>query len=114
MACIFLFCTFIHRLYIDESQVSSEVKQHLGTDTDGGVLIFPYSMVSRHISQLLEKYDGKVWSPSQSSYALCSLVLKVRRVKNLSPLQLLKGIKNDTEISGMRNCHVSESSVCNN
>ena len=44
---------------------------------------------------------------SKSSYALCHLVPKACRVSALSPLQLLKAVKNDTEAQGMRNSHVS-------
>ena len=33
---------------------------------------------------------------------------KARRVSALSPLQLLKAVKNDTEAQGMRNSHVSD------
>ena len=45
---------------------------------------------------------------SKSSYALCCLVPKARRVSALSPLQLLKAVKNDTEAQGMRNSHVCD------
>lgn len=44
---------------------------------------------------------------SASSQGLCSLVPKTRRVKKLNPIQLLKAIKNQTEIEGMRQAHVS-------
>ena len=48
---------------------------------------------------------------SKSSYALCHLVPKARRVSALSPLQLLKAVKNDTEAQGMRNSHVGDAHV---
>ena len=48
---------------------------------------------------------------SKSSYALCHLVPKARRVSTLSPLQLLKAVKNNTEAQGMRNSHVSDTHV---
>ena len=96
------------RLYIDEAQLSSEVTQHLSSEDGDAIQTFPYSAVSTHVSKLLESQDGKVWVGSESSQALCSLVPKARRVKALSPIQLLKGIKNATEIEGMRNSHVSE------
>lgn len=94
------------RLYIDATQLSEEVAQHLTTQDQDGVQTFPYSAVSSHVTELLQSQEGKVWVGSHSSQALCKLVPKSRRVKSLSPIQLLKGIKNNTEIEGMRNCHV--------
>ena len=96
------------RLYIDEAQLSSEVVQHLSSEDKESVLTFPYSAVSAHVSELLQKQDGKVWVGAQSSQALTALIPKARRVKDLSPIQLLKGVKNATEIEGMKNAHVSQ------
>ena len=94
------------RLYVDESQLSSEVAEHLNSGSKGGVHTFPYSSISSHLCELIEVEEGKIWVDSHSSQALCSLVPKARRVKALSPIQLLKGIKNQTEIEGMKNAHV--------
>ena len=98
------------RLYVDEAQLSSEVTQHLSSKDENGVQTFPYSQVSSHVSMLLSSLEGKVWVGSESSQALCALVPQSRRVKSLSPIQLLKGIKNATEIEGMRNAHVRQCS----
>ena len=94
------------RLYIDESQLSSDVMEHLRCQSEDGVHTFPYSSISTHVCELLESEGGKIWIDSHSSQALCALVPKARRVKVLSPIQLLKGIKNPTEIEGMKNAHV--------
>jgi Xaa-Pro aminopeptidase len=96
------------RLYVDESQLRSEVTEHLCSGSEGGVRTFPYSSISSHLCELIEGSgeEGKIWVDSHSSQALCSLVPKARRVKALSPIQLLKGIKNQTEIEGMKNAHV--------
>ena len=50
---------------------------------------------------------------SASSLALCRLVPAQRRVAKLSPIQLLKAVKNSVELQGMRNCHVSWWNVVN-
>ena len=97
------------RLYVDKSQLSSEVIEHLCCGSEDGVRTFPYSSISSHLCELVEGEDGKIWVGSHASQALCALVPKARRVKALSPIQLLKGIKNQTEIEGMKNAHVSES-----
>lgn len=96
------------RLYVDESQVSSEVTEHLQSGSEGGVHTFPYSAISGQLCELIEGEEGKIWVDSHSSQALCVLVPKARRVKALSPIQLLKGVKNETEIEGMKNAHVRD------
>ena len=100
------------RLYVDESQLNSEVAEHLCCGSDDGVQTFPYSSISSHLCELIEGEDGKIWVGTHSSQALCALVPKARRVKALSPIQLLKGVKNQTEIEGMKNAHVSEAHDC--
>ena len=49
---------------------------------------------------------------ADSSHAMVSLVPQKRWVGKLSPLQLLKAIKNETERKGMREAHVSLMSIC--
>ena len=39
---------------------------------------------------------------------MCSQVTKNRRVSKLSPIPLMKAIKNETEIEGMKQAHVSD------
>ena len=94
------------RLYVDESQLSSEVADHLCSQSEDGVRTFPYSAISTHLCELIQSEEGKIWVDSHSSQALCALVAKAKRVRALSPIQLLKGIKNHTEIEGMKNAHV--------
>ena len=95
------------RLFIDDAHLTTEVTQHLSLGAKDGVQTFPYSAISTHISEILRDQDGKVWVDSHSSQALCALVPKTRRVRDLSPIQLLKGVKNTTEIEGMKSAHVS-------
>ena len=45
---------------------------------------------------------------SNSSHGMVSLVPRGRWVGQLSPLQLLKAVKNETEAKGMREAHVRE------
>ena len=92
------------RLYIDSTQLTTDVRQHLSVSNEGGVCVFPYESVSTHLSQLAR--EGRVWVSGQASHALCSLVPMPNRKDALSPLQLLKAVKNETEIKGMKNAHV--------
>lgn len=49
---------------------------------------------------------GKVWVSNHSSQAIMQLVPKDKRLSKLSPIAIMKAIKNNTEIQGMNNrCH---------
>ncbi len=66
-----------------------------------------YSQVLSDLNELIKvNNNGKIWISKSSSYALVNLVPKHQLCSQTCPLQLLKGIKNDTEIQGMKNCHV--------
>ena len=101
--------THTHRLYTNDKRLNSEARDHLSVGKKGGVNLFPYEDAHTHLSQLVQGVEGRVWMSGRASYALCSLVPKAKRKDALSPLQLLKAVKNDTEIEGMKNAHVRAS-----
>lgn len=43
-----------------------------------------------------------------SSYALVNLVPDGRRVSEISPIQLMKAVKNNVEIEGMKRAHIKD------
>ena len=55
---------------------------------------------------LLPSFDVSSQINSRSSHALCSAVPPGRLLSSLSPLQLLKAVKNETEAKGMKEAHV--------
>lgn len=72
-----------------------------------GVRLAEYSQVYIEVKQVISACrDGKVWISEDSSHALVRLVLESQLCSRPSPIQLLKGIKNETEIKGMRMCQV--------
>lgn len=72
-----------------------------------GVKIFRYSQVKSDLQNLITVYhDSKIWISEQSSHSLVRLVPKSQLCCLPSPIQLLKAIKNDTEIQGMKACQV--------
>lgn len=91
------------RLFVSEERTKlPSVIDHLQ-----GVKLLPYSSVTTDLSELIKSYtDGKLWISKDSSHALVQLVPKERLCSQTSPIQLLKGIKNETEIYGMKMCHV--------
>jgi Xaa-Pro aminopeptidase len=89
------------RLFVNSEQLTSEAHSQL-VDCQ----IFPYSDVGRHMVDLIKTTEGKIWINSSSSHELCTLVPRARRIKKHNPIQLMKGIKNDAEIEGMRQAHI--------
>lgn len=52
--------------------------------------------------------DGKVWISLGSSEGLTELVPKAKRHQEITPIAVMKAIKNDVEAEGMKNCHVRD------
>ncbi len=101
------FICYCYRLFIREEQLSPNVLEHLCVGKKGGVKTFPYEAVSSHLSQLVGSVEGKVWLSGMASHALYSIVPSAKKRDILSPIQLLKAVKNETEIQGMKYSHVS-------
>lgn len=99
------------RLYIDDNHLSSEVRDHLSVGKEGEVKLFPYEAAPSHLSQLVSSVEEKVWLSAKASHSLCSLIPQTKRKNLLSPLQLLKAVKNDTEIQGMKNAHIRDAAA---
>uniref|UniRef100_A0A914VX85 Uncharacterized protein n=1 Tax=Plectus sambesii TaxID=2011161 RepID=A0A914VX85_9BILA len=114
-------------LFIDERKVSDQMLVHLnaahkngdvhmkeGTKNDEeSVALFPYSAVADYLSKYLaDALTGprdKVWLPAESTNeAVASVVPKKSRLSKSSPVCLMKAIKNQTELDGMRNAHLKD------
>jgi Xaa-Pro aminopeptidase len=95
------------RLYFDADLLTDEIKEHLCVGSEGGVTTRDYSAIWGDVKSLTDS-EGKIWINSESGQGLVSLVPKGRRVGKLSPIQLLKAVKNETESRGMRAAHIRD------
>lgn len=102
-------------LYVDSSKFRPDVKSHLGED----VLIRPYDAIfedNRALSKSTESSDESVKESNRkfliSTKASWALNLdlggeeKVEEIR--SPICDAKAIKNETELEGMRACHIRD------
>lgn len=100
-------------LFLDVDRLTPDVYQHLNGE---GMMvdILPYNSLSTHLSIMLHTNPKwKIWISDKSSCAMASLVPKHNRVTGLSPIQMLKAVKNETELQGMRNAQLRDScAVC--
>lgn len=93
--------------FIEPSRITAEIREHF-TKNNVNVKIKKYDEVFETLEALAKDTDGKVWISLGSSQSLTELVPKEKRYQDITPINLMKAIKNDVEVEGMRNCHVRD------
>lgn len=93
-------------LFLDEKQMSPEIEQHL-TDELGKLQykIEPYDKIKTVLKSSLENLEGMAWFSESANYALTSLAPTKSLLAEISPLALMKVVKNDVEIEGIKFAH---------
>ncbi len=107
-------------LYIDESKLTAEVKSHLGNN----VIIRPYDAIFEDSKALSESITTdtvingdkpsinparKFLISTKASWALSLNLGGEEKVEEMrSPIGDAKAIKNETELQGMRSCHIRD------
>lgn len=94
-------------LFIDPARVTDEIRAHFVTNKVQ-VTVKNYGEVFATLKQLADSTDGKVWVGLGSSQALTELVTKKKRHQDITPINVMKAIKNDVEAKGMQDCHVRD------
>lgn len=90
-------------LFVDPAKVTPEVKAHLA---EGGVACRPYEEALRYLSTLPVE-ERVLISTAQNAGALLS-VLGDRAVEGGSPIAMLKAVKNDVQLRGVRDAMVRD------
>ncbi|OQR77576.1 xaa-Pro aminopeptidase 1-like, partial [Tropilaelaps mercedesae] len=75
------------------------------------VEIQPYWVFREFLSVLLQQRSGRVWVSPKSSYSIVSIIPEERRILEESPIQLMKAVKNPTEIEGMKKAHIRDAAA---
>lgn len=97
-------------LFADKSQFAEEVEERLDRS---GVQIYPYEDITTAISELVDHLQdsshSRVWmDPAKCCMKLRDLVPDDKVLLKDSPVSLLKAVKNESEIEGMRQCHITD------
>lgn len=96
-------------VFIDPQKYVPEIESHLRKETGKATFeVRNYGEIISSIKAGVENIDGFVWFSENSSYALTSLVPSKHLLTELTPIALMKAVKNETEIKGMRNAHVKD------
>lgn len=87
--------------------MTEEIRTHF-TANNVQITIKNYGEIFATLEQLAKDTTGKVWISLGSSQSLTELVPKEKRHQDITPIAVMKAIKNDVEAQGMRNCHVRD------
>ncbi|KAK3829269.1 MAG: Creatinase/aminopeptidase [Benniella sp.] len=98
------------QLYLQQESISKAVKDHLGS----AVQIKPYDAIYEDLKTLSETLQGtrqKILLGTRSNLALSVALGKGKVVEGRSPVTDAKAIKNETELNGMRRCHLRDAAA---
>lgn len=100
-------------LFIDEKKITSNIRDHL-TDKENKpdyiVNIHAYNEIHYYIPKYAD-VQGKIWISSDSAYGFASSLQHEKILNKLTPIALMKAVKNATEIAGMCDAHLKDA-VC--
>ena len=96
-------------LFIDESKLSSEAIKELSSGNEA-CNIKPYEGIIDFMENQISE-SGKIWISNKSSYALSNLVPNEKKIVKITPVSIMKAIKNPVEINGLIKCHIRDASA---
>ncbi|XP_076295222.1 xaa-Pro aminopeptidase ApepP [Lasioglossum baleicum] len=94
-------------LFIDKSKVSEEAQQQL-TDEGVNVVYHPYDDVYAFLKETAVASNEKIWISSGSSYAIHAACGEIKLHSAITPINIMKAIKNDVELQGMKVAHIRD------
>lgn len=96
-------------LFINPSQVNSALQDSLTPDDmEESVSILQYSAIKDYIREAVKTCSGKIWLSDTASHGLVSLVPQKKRHLKVTPVCLMKAIKNEVELQGFEVCHARD------
>ncbi|VDK75485.1 unnamed protein product [Litomosoides sigmodontis] len=106
-AIIFMTPNEVH-LFISKLKLNTEILEHLTK-----IEIHEYSEATEWIGKWLQSHKGecKVCIPDATNYELGSLVEPNDTISSASPIQFIKAVKNESELSGMRRSSIRDSAA---
>ncbi|XP_012259906.2 xaa-Pro aminopeptidase ApepP [Athalia rosae] len=97
--------------FVEQSNLTDEARQQLkdeGVDPN----YHPYEEVDVYLKERSSTSEGKTWISDSSSYALhvsCGAgEVNCKRHTNITPICVMKAIKNPVEIEGMKKAHLKD------
>lgn len=92
-------------LFTDRARLGAEAADYLACEC-GAVSIHPYEDIKACLTELAtDSKNGKIWVSNGAPFALASVVPEKMLLNQVTPVELMKAIKNPTEVAGMRYSH---------
>lgn len=94
-------------LFTDSRKLPDDFECHQ-SENNAKISVKSYESIGDGVLEVVAQAKGKIWISSTSSLYLNSLVPKSIRHQEITPIALLKAIKNDQEIKGFINSHIRD------
>ncbi|XP_017025563.1 xaa-Pro aminopeptidase ApepP [Drosophila kikkawai] len=94
-------------LFVDSAKLPGDFASHQ-QENNVKITVLPYESIGLEISKIVSGKESKIWIAPTSSYYLTALIPKSRRLQEVTPVCVLKAIKNEVEIEGFINSHVRD------
>jgi len=99
-------------LFINPAQVTTKLRESLTTEDMGeSVTVRDYSDIKDYISSCVQSTTGKIWLSDTASQGLVCLVPAKRRHLSVTPITVMKSIKNSVELAGFHASHARDSAA---
>lgn len=94
-------------LFVEQSKLPANYEEHFSKN-GVTVKLNKYEQMQTVLKELIKKSTGKIWISPTSSYALSALVPEKRLLHEVSPVCVMKSVKNATEVRGLVDCHIRD------
>jgi len=99
-------------LFISPGQVNSALQDSLTPEAmEESVTILHYTHIKEYIREAVKSGSGKIWFADTASHGLVNLVPAKRRHLKVTPVALMKAIKNEVELQGFEACHARDAAA---
>lgn len=101
-------------VFVDRSRLSQEALEQLkneGVDFSIDPIFHAYTDIHVYMKELVNSCtdQDKIWISNKSSYALHADCGEIKKHTDITPISVMKAIKNPIEIEGMKAAHVRDS-----
>lgn len=94
-------------LFINREQLPEKHIEHFN-ENSVNILIHKYDEIDRVLRDWVAQSNGKCWISSGSSYYLNSLIPFERLIQKITPIAVMKAVKNPVELKGIASCHIRD------
>ncbi|KAH8248915.1 hypothetical protein KR032_004268, partial [Drosophila birchii] len=95
------------QLFVDLVKIPADFDRHQ-LRNKVNISLFPYDKISQEIRKIVLIKKANIWIAPTSSYYLTALIPATRRLQAVTPVNLLKAVKNQVEAQGFVNSHIRD------